>query len=107
MFMDTILRLFNIAELITPHVAKALLRQEQIDDLQHWYESRSPLQIFGDLAAHELKQAVESAALAKMSDAEYAGFHQQWNSLDPAQQRKYLCDLAGLPDPERDRDLGL
>lgn len=107
MYMDTVLRLLNIEELITPRVVKALKRQEQIDDLQHWFESQSPLQLFGDLAAHELKQAVESSALEKLSDAEFAGFRQQWDRLDPAQQRKYLCDLAGLPDPERDRDFDL
>ena len=104
MKMDTMLRLFNIEQLITPRVVKALQRQEQIDDLQNWYEGQSPLRVFKDLAAHELKQAVESTALAQMSDAEYAGFRQYWDRLDPAQQRQYLCERVGLPDPERDRD---
>lgn len=107
MYMDTVLRLFNIEELITPRVVKALKRQEQIDDLQHWIESHSPLKLYGDFAAHELKQAVESTALEKLSDADYAGFRQQWDRLDPAQQRQYLCERAGLPDPERDRDFDL
>lgn len=107
MYMDTVLRLFNVEQLITPRVVKALQRQEQIDDLQNWYESQSPLQLFGDLAADELKQAVESTALEKLSDAEFVGFRQQWDRLDPAQQRQYLCDLAGLPDPERGRDFDL
>ena len=104
MKMDTMLRLFNIDQLITAPVVKALQRQEQIDDLQNWYEGHNPLPLLRDLAAHELKQAVESTALAQMSDAEYAGFRQYWSRFDPAQQRKYLCQLAGLPDPERDRD---
>lgn len=104
MKMDTMLRLFKIDQLITPRVVKALQRQEQIDDLQNWYEGHNPLPLLRDLAAHELKQAVESTALAQMSDAEYAGFRQYWDRLDPKQQRKYLCQLAGLPDPERDRD---
>lgn len=104
MCVDTVLRLFNIEKLITPRVVKALQRQEQIDDLQDWYESFNPLPLLNELAAHELKQAVESTALAEMSDAEYAGFRQYWNRLEPAQQRQYLCERAGLPDPERDRD---
>jgi hypothetical protein len=107
MYMDTMLRLFNIEQLITPRVVKALQRQEQIDDLQNWYEGHSPLRVFKELAAHDLKQAVESTALAKLSDAEYAGFRQYWDRWDPAQQRQYLCERAGLPDPERDRDFDL
>jgi len=103
-YMDTVLRLFNIDQLITPRVVKALQRQEQIDDLFEWYEFLNPLPAFKELAAHELKQAVESTALAQMSDAEYAGFRQYWDRLDPAQQRQYLCERAGLPDPEHDRD---
>jgi len=107
MTMDTILRLFNIEQLITPRVVKVLQRQEQIDDLQNWYEGFNPLPMLRDLANNELKQAVESTALARMSDAEYAGFRQYWDRLDPAQQRQYLCERVGLPDPERDRDFDL
>lgn len=107
MKMDTMLRLFSIDQLITAPVVKALQRQEQIDDLQNWYEAHSPLPLLRDLAAHELKQAVESTALAKLSDAEYAGFRQYWDRLDPNQQRQYLCERVGLPDPERDRDFDL
>ena len=107
MTMDTILRLFNIEQLITPRVVKVLQRQEHIDDLQNWYESFNPLPMLRDLANNELKQAVESTALARMSDADYAGFRRYWDRLDPAQQRKYLCERAGLPDPERDRDFDL
>ena len=104
MTMDTVLRLFNVEQLITPRVVKALQRQEQIDDLQDWCDSFNPLPLLRNLADHELKQAIESTALAKLSDAEYAGFRQYWDRLEPAQQRRYLCELAGLPDPERDRD---
>jgi hypothetical protein len=97
------LRLFNVDQLLTDRVIQSLKRQEQIDDLLDWYEFLNPLPAFKELAAHELKQAVESTALAQMSDAEYAAFRQQWDRIDPAQQRQYLCELAGLPDPERDR----
>lgn len=107
MTMDTMLRLFNVEQLITPRVVKALQRQEQIDDLQDWYEGLNPLALLRDLADHELKQAVESTALAKLSDAEYAGFRQYWDRLGPAQKRQYLCERVGLPDPERDRDFDL
>jgi regulator of sirC expression with transglutaminase-like and TPR domain len=107
MKMDTVLRLFNIDQLVTPSVVNALERQEQIDDLHNWYEGHSPLHLFKELAAHELKKAVESTALARMSDVEYAGFRQQWDRLSPAQQRQYLCELAGLPDPERDRGVDI
>lgn len=107
MYMDTVLRLFNVEQLITPRVVKALQRQEQIDDLQDWYEGFNPLPILRDLADHQLKQAIESTALAKMSDEEYSAFLWQWSQLEPDQQRKYLCELAGLPDPERDRDFEL
>lgn len=104
MYMDTVLRLFNIEQLITHRVIKALERQEQIDDLQDWYDSFSPFPMLQELAEADLKAAVEAAALTQMSDDEYTAFRRQWYHLDPAQQRKYLCELAGLPDPERDRD---
>lgn len=104
MYMDTLLRLFNIDRLVTDRVIKALERQEQIDDLQDWYDSFSPFPMLQELAEADLKAAVEAAALAQMSHTDYAAFRRQWYQLDPAQQRKYLCELAGLPDPERDRD---
>lgn len=104
MYMDTFLRLFNIEQLINPRVVKALKRQEQIDDLEYWYDSFSPFPMLKELAEADLKHALEGAALAQMSDQQYAVFQQQWQQLDPAQQRQYLCELAGLPDPERDRD---
>ena len=107
MTMDTVLRLFNVEQLITPRVVKALQRQEQIDDLQDWYEGFNPLPLLRDLADHQLKQAIESTALAKMSDEECSAFLWQWSQLEPDQQRKYLCERAGLPDPERDRDFEL
>ena len=105
MYMDTFLRLFNIEQLISPRVVKALKRQEQIDDLEDWYDSFSPFPMLKELAEADLKHAFESAALAQMSDQQYAVFQQQWQQLDPAQQRQYLCELAGLPDPERGREL--
>lgn len=104
MHMDTVLRLLNVDALITDRVVKALERQDQIDALQDWYNSFSPFPMLQELAEADLKQAVESAALAQMSDQEYAAFRRQWQQLNPAQQRQYLCELAGLPDPERDRD---
>jgi len=104
MYMDTILRLLSVEKLITDRVVKALERQEQIDDLQAWYDSFSPFPMLQELAEADLKQAVESAALAQMSDQEYQAFRRQWHQIDLAQQRQYLCELAGLPDPARDRD---
>ena len=104
MYYETMLRLLNIDRLITDRVVKALERQEQIDDLEDWYTSFSPFPMLKELAEADLKQAVESAALAQMSEAEYAAFRTQWQQLDSEQQRRYLCELAGLPDPERDRE---
>ena len=104
MYMDTMLRLFNVDRLACERVVKALERQEQIDQLQDWSEGFSPFPMLHELAEAELKHAVESTALAHMSDQEYSAFRRQWSQLEPDQQRKYLCELAGLPDPERDRD---
>ena len=103
MYTDTVLRLFNVDQLVTERVMKALERQEQIDQLQDWYEGFSPFPMLLELAEAELKQAVESTALAQMSDQEYSAFRWQWSRLESDQQRKYLCELAGMPDPERDR----
>ena len=104
MYTDTMLRLFNVDQLVTERVMKALERQEQIDQLQDWYEGFSPFPMLHELDEAELKQAIESTALAQMSDQEYSAFRWQWSRLEPDQQRKYLCELAGLADPERDRD---
>ena len=104
MYTDTMLRLFNVDQLVTERVMKALERQEQIDQLQDWYEGFSPFHMLHELAEAELKQAIESTALAQMSDQEYSAFRWQWSRLEPDQQRKYLCELAGLADPDRDRD---
>ena len=103
MYTDTMLRLFNVDQLVTERVMKALERQEQIDQLQDWYEGFSPFTMLHELAEAELKQAVKSTTLAQMSDQEYSAFRWQWSQLEPDQQRKYLCELAGMPDPERDR----
>lgn len=107
MYMDTMSRLLNVNALITDRVVKALERQEQIDDLQAWYDSFSPFPMLHELAEADLKQAVESVALAQMSDQEYQAFRRQWHQLTAAEQRRYLCELASLPDPERDRDFDL
>ena len=104
MYRDTMLRLFNVDQLANERVVRALERQEQLDELQAWYDGFSPFPMLYELAEAELKQAVESTALAQMSDQEYSAFRWQWSQLEPDQQRKYLCELAGLPDPERDRD---
>jgi len=104
MYMDTMLRLFNVDQLANERVVRVLERQEQIDQLQDWYDGFSPFPMLHELAEAELKHAVESTALAQMSDQEYSAFQWQWSQLEPEQQRKYLCELAGLPDPERDRD---
>ena len=104
MYRDTMLRLFNIDQLANERVVRALERQEQLDELQAWYDGFSPFPMLHELAEAELNQAVESTALAQMSDQEYSAFRWQWSQLEPDQQRKYLCELAGLPDPEHDRD---
>ena len=104
MYMDTMLRLLNVDTLITDRVVKALERQEQIDDLQDWYDSFSPFPMLQEMAEAELKQAVESTALQQMTDDQYKAFRQQWHQFTVAEQRRYLCELAGLPNPDRDRD---
>ena len=104
MYMDTMLRLLNVDTLITDRVVKALERQEQIDDLQDWYDSFSPFPMLQEMAEAELKQAVESTALQQMTDDQYKAFRRQWHQFTAAEQRRYLCELAGLPNPDRDRD---
>ena len=89
MYMATTLRLFNVDQLvINERVVRALKRQEQIDQLQNWYDGFSPFPMLHELAEAELKQAVESTALAQMSDQEYSAFRLQWSQLEPDQQRK-------------------
>ena len=104
MYIDTMLRLLNVDQLINTRVVRALERYEQIDALADWYDSFSPFPMLSELAEADLKQAVESAALAEMSEKDYASFRVYWQQLSVAKQRRYLCELAGLPDPERDRD---
>ena len=103
MYRDTMLRLFNVDQLANERVVRALERQEQIDQLQDWYDGFSPFPMLHELAQAELKHAVESTALAQMSDQEFSAFRRQWSRLEPDQQRKYLCELAGMQDPERVR----
>ena len=50
MYTDTMLRLFNVDQLVTERVMKALERQEQIDQLQDWYEGFSPFPMLHELA---------------------------------------------------------
>lgn len=106
MHTETMLRLLNTPKFITDRVMSALQRQEKIDELQEWYDSFSPFPMLHELAEADLKQAVESEALLQMPEEEYRAFQRQWNKLTPAEQRRYLCELAGLPDPERDRAFG-
>ena len=100
-YTNKMLRLVNADRLITDRVVAALKRQAQIDDVAQWYDQFSPLPMLQELAAHELKQAVETTALAEMSEQEYAAFRRQWYQITPEEQRAMLCELAGLPDPER------
>lgn len=104
MYMDTMLRLLKVDQIVDGRVTRALERCEQIDDLGHWYDSFNPLPMMQELADQQLKLAVHMTAEAKMTKEEYSSFCYQWNQLEPDQQRRYLCDLAGLPDPSRDRD---
>ena len=104
MYRDTFLRLLNVNRLITGRVIKALERREQIDDLQAWHDSFSPFPMLNEIAEAQLQHAVEYEARSQMTQQEYTAFRQQWCQIDSAQQRRFLCQLAGLPDPERDRD---
>ena len=42
MYRDTMLRLFNVDQLANERVVRALERQEQLDELQAWYDGFSP-----------------------------------------------------------------
>ena len=51
MYMATMLRLLNVDQLvINERVVRALKRQEQIDQLQNWYDGFSPFPMLHELA---------------------------------------------------------
>jgi hypothetical protein len=100
-----LLEILNINSLIDPNLIEDLDRLEQLDRLTHWYDGFNPLPNLIELAQHQLKQRVESSALAKFSSNEFEAFKIHWRFLSEDEQRRFLCELAGLPDPQRDRDL--
>ena len=102
---ELILNLFDVGRLIDPWLIEDLDRLEQLDRLAHWYEARNPLPPLFELAEHQLKQRIEAAALAQFNNTEFEAFRFHWRQLSPEDQRSFLCELAGLPDPRRDRDL--
>ena len=101
---ELLLNLFNLKSVINPKLIEDLDRLEQLDRLVHWYEGFNPLPNMIELAKYQLKQRVEAAALAKFTESEFQAFRYHWRQLSPDEQRKFLCELAGLPDPNRDRD---
>ena len=101
---ELLLNLFNVNSVIDPKLIEDLDRLEQLDRLAHWYEGFNPLPHMIELAEYQLKQRVEAAALAKFTDSEFEAFRYHWRQLGAEEQRSFLCELAGLPDPERDRE---
>lgn len=102
---ELILNLFDVSRLIDPWLIEDLDRLEQLDKLAHWYEGFNPLPQLFELAEDQLKQRIEAAALAQLTDSEFEAFRFHWRQLSPEEQRSFLCELADLPDPSRDRDL--
>jgi hypothetical protein len=100
-----LLRLFDVNSLIDPSLIEDLDRLEQLDRLAHWYEGFNPLPQLYELAEHQLKQRVEATALAIFAESEFEAFRFHWRQLNADEQRRFLCELAGLPDPQRDPDL--
>ena len=101
---ELLLNLFNMNSVIDPKLIEDLDRLEQLDRLAHWYEGFNPLPHMIELAEYQLKQRVEAAALAKFTDREFEAFRYHWRQLSADEQRSFLCEIAGLPDPHRDRD---
>lgn len=95
-YSESLLRLVNADVLASDRVVAALKRQIQIDDVAEWYDQYNPLPMLQELAAHELKQAVETTALSAMTDQEYAAFRRQWHQLPEEEQRSFLYKLSGL-----------
>ena len=102
---ELLLNMFNLNRLIDPRLIEDLDRLEQLDRLAHWYEEFNPLPQLYELAEHQLKQRIEATALAEFGDTEFDAFRFHWHQLSPEDQRSFLCELVGLPDPHRDRDL--
>lgn len=101
---ELILKFFDVGSLIDQRLIENLDRLEQLDKIAHWYEGFNPLPHLVELAEHQLKQCIEATALSQFSDDEFEGFRFQWRQLSLAEQRSFLCELAGLPDRNRDRD---
>lgn len=101
---DLLLHMFNISSFVSEKLIEDLDRLEQLDRLVDWYEGFNPLPSLIELAEYQLKQRVEASALAQFSDSEFEAFRFYWRQLSPEEQRSFLCDLAGLPDPYRDRN---
>lgn len=101
---ELLLNLFSMNSFVEPKLIEDLDRLEQLDRLVHWYEGFNPLPHMIELAEHQLKQRVEAAALSKFTDSEFEAFRFHWRQLSSEEQRSFLCKLAGLPDPNRDRD---
>ncbi len=101
---DLLLRMFNISDLVSEQLIEDLDRLEQLDRLAAWYEGFNPLPQLFELAEYQLKQRIEAAALAKFTDSEFEAFRFHWRQLSADEQRSFLCNLAGLPEPDRDSD---
>jgi len=65
MYMNTMLRLFNVDQLVNERVVRALERQEQLDELQAWYDGFSPFPMLHELAEAELKHASKAVLSRK------------------------------------------
>lgn len=101
---DLLLNLFNIASFVSEPLIEDLNRLEQLDRLAAWYEGFNPLPHLFELAEYQLKQRIEAAALAQLTDSEFEAFRFHWRQLTGHEQRSFLCELAGLPKPHPDRD---
>jgi hypothetical protein len=101
---EIILNLFDVGSLIDPQLIENLDRLAQLDKLAHWYEGFNPLPHLMELAEHQLKQCIEASAMSQFNDSEFEAFRFHWRQLSPEDQRSFLCELAGLPNPDRDRD---
>lgn len=101
---EVLLNLFNVNSFVDPKLIEDLDRLEQLDRLAHWYEGFNPLPHMIELAEYQLKQRVEAAALSKFTESEFEAFRYHWWQLSADEQRSFLCELAGLPAPHRDRN---
>jgi hypothetical protein len=101
---ELLLHMFNIKSLVDQRLTEDLDRLEQLDRLADWYEGFNPLPNLFELAEYQVQQRVEAAALQHFTDGEFEAFRFHWRQLSTEEQRSFLCELAGLPDPYRDRD---